>query len=77
VAGGRPAFTVKTGAPKPVGVATEIRQAAADAVLPQAIDELIERFSSRHDDERCPTRPRWCGTEELNRLVSSVPAGPM
>ena len=58
VAGGRqtPAFTMRTRPPKPVvGAATVIRQAAANAVPAQdtsAIDDLVERFSSRPDDGR-------------------------
>ncbi|MGC9668470.1 type IV secretory system conjugative DNA transfer family protein [Planosporangium sp. 12N6] len=51
-----PAFTMRTRPPKPVvGEATVIRQAAAKAVPPQdtsAIDDLVERFSSRPDDGR-------------------------
>ncbi|MEV7331377.1 DUF87 domain-containing protein [Micromonospora sp. NPDC093244] len=58
VAGERqtPAFTLKTRPPKPVvGEATAIRQAAAQAVPAQdtsAIDDLVERFSARPDDNR-------------------------
>ncbi|MEV7267927.1 type IV secretion system DNA-binding domain-containing protein [Micromonospora aurantiaca] len=58
VVGGRqtPAFTLKTRPPKPVvGEATAIRQAAAEAVPAQdtsAIDDLVDRFSARPDDNR-------------------------
>ncbi|ADL45361.1 helicase HerA domain-containing protein [Micromonospora aurantiaca (nom. illeg.)] len=58
VVGGRqtPAFTLKTRPPKPVvGEATVIRQAAAEAVPAQdtsAIDDLVDRFSARPDDNR-------------------------
>lgn len=60
VVGGRqtPAFTLKTRPPKPVvGEATVIRQAAAQAVPAQdtsAIDDLVDRFSARPDDNRRP-----------------------
>nr|WP_112673851.1 DUF87 domain-containing protein [Micromonospora saelicesensis] len=51
-----PAFTLKTRPPKPiVGEATVIRQAAAQAVPAQdtsAIDDLVDRFSARPDDNR-------------------------
>ncbi|MFC0565079.1 type IV secretory system conjugative DNA transfer family protein [Plantactinospora siamensis] len=53
-----PAFTLKTRPPKPVvGEATVIRQAAAEAVPAQdtsAIDDLVDRFSARPDDNRRP-----------------------
>ncbi|MFF0099728.1 type IV secretory system conjugative DNA transfer family protein [Micromonospora sp. NPDC005257] len=58
VVGGRqtPAFTLKTRPPKPVvGEATAIRQAATEAVPAQdtsAIDDLVDRFSTRPDDNR-------------------------
>ncbi|RLK23811.1 type IV secretion system coupling TraD/TrwB family protein [Micromonospora sp. M71_S20] len=60
VVGGRqtPAFTLRTRPPKPVvGEATVIRQAAAQAVPAQdtsAIDDLVDRFSARPDDNRRP-----------------------
>jgi hypothetical protein len=51
-----PAFTMKTRPPKPlIGEATAIRQAAAAKVPAQdtsAIDELVDRFSTRPDDNR-------------------------
>ena len=51
-----PAFTMKTRPPKPVvGEATAIRQAAAAKVPARdtsAIDDLVDRFSSRPDDNR-------------------------
>jgi hypothetical protein len=51
-----PAFTMKTRPPKPlVGEATTIRRAAASKVPAQdtsAIDALVERFSTRPDDNR-------------------------
>ncbi|WP_212992251.1 type IV secretory system conjugative DNA transfer family protein [Actinoplanes auranticolor] len=51
-----PAFTMKTRPPKPlVGEATAIRQAAAAKVPAQdtsAIDDLVERFSTRPDNNR-------------------------
>ncbi|TNH21816.1 type VI secretion protein, partial [Micromonospora orduensis] len=69
VVGGRqtPAFTLKTRPPKPVvGEATAIRQAAAQAVPAQdtsAIDDLVDRFSARTDDNR---RPRTKSRPEAN-----------
>ena len=59
-----PAFTMRTRPPKPVvGEATAIRQAAAAKVPAQdtsAIDELVERLSTRPDDHR---RARGTGTK--------------